>query len=392
MSGNPFYIQPVDVSSQLAGLGKVLGDVQERKQKQQRMDEYRSLAEKASTPDDYMALAIQYPEHANAMKLMMDVDAKNRGLAREEMGDVYRTAYLSPDPAAYLEEWIANNPDKPLDAWLPDLGMALENPEQFRQMVGIGWASIDPDGWKALQDQQKKGESSVAAIQEMQSLTKGMSDEDIERARRIKLGLDPRASTAAETAASVEFAKQTAALQAQLGLKPQVAAATVAAENEAKVLADEAQAEKSNTKAWSVYDSAMSNLAKAMGQTSTGVFSGFLPAVTSNQQIAEGAIAVMAPVLKDMFRSAGEGTFTDADQRMLIKMIPTRSDSPEARIEKIRAIDEIVRAKLGMGETTQPVSASSGQADTPVVTTQEQYDALPSGSAFIEDGVRRRKP
>jgi len=234
------------------------------------------------------------------------------------------------------------------------------------------WASTDSKSFEAAQKALEGGDSSIAAIQEMKFLTEGMSSDDIKKARRIKLGLDPRASTTAETAAAVEFAKKTANLQAQLGLGPRVAAATVAAQNEAKVLGDEAQTEKSNTKAWSVYDSAMSNLAKAMGNTSTGAFVGFLPSITANQQIAEGAIAVMAPVLKDMFRSAGEGTFTDADQKMLIQMIPTRKDSPKARIEKIKMIDQVVRAKLGTGETSQPVSTSSGQ----VVPTQQQEEAL----------------
>ena len=56
----------------------------------------------------------------------------------------------------------------------------------------------------------------------------------------------------------------------------------------------------------------------------------------------------MAPVLKQMFRASGEGIFTDRDQELLLAMVPDRKDTPEARAWKIRNIDNIVRAKLGI--------------------------------------------
>ena len=370
---NPFFIQPVDVSQPLASLGQVLGQVQDRKKKELRLAEFQEAFKGASTPQDYVGLATAFPEYSQAANLGLTAHAQQLGLEKTKMNDLYKRLYASNDPMSVYEDFLEQNPDTKLtEAMLEDMGMAGGNPETFKRNIGVMWASSDPTGFEAAQKALEGGDSSIAAIQEMKWLTEGMPSDDIKKARRIKLGLDPRASTTAETAAAVEFAKKTANLQAQLGLGPRVAAATVAAQNEAKVLGDEAQTEKSNTKAWSVYDSAMSNLAKSMGNTSTGAFVGFLPSITANQQIAEGAIAVMAPVLKDMFRSAGEGTFTDADQKMLIQMIPTRKDSPKARIEKIKMIDQVVRAKLGTGETSQPVSASSGQ----VVPTQQQEEAL----------------
>ena len=56
----------------------------------------------------------------------------------------------------------------------------------------------------------------------------------------------------------------------------------------------------------------------------------------------------MAPVLKQLFRSAGEGTFTDRDQELLLDMVPKRTDRAEAIAEKMANIDRIVSAKLGM--------------------------------------------
>jgi hypothetical protein len=117
--------------------------------------------------------------------------------------------------------------------------------------------------------------------------------------------------------------------------------------------------------ALATYQTGMESLKKAMDQTNTGPLAGRIPALTANQQVAEGAEATMAPVLKQLFRDSGEGTFTDADQALLMKMVPTRTDHPEARKAKIEMIDGIVRAKLGIQGTqsaTSPVDV--GQSTT----------------------------
>lgn len=92
---------------------------------------------------------------------------------------------------------------------------------------------------------------------------------------------------------------------------------------------------------------ARKGLEDGLGRTDTGPIVGRLPALTTDQQIAEGSVAATAPILKQLFRTAGEGTFTDKDQELLMKMVPTRTDTPEARKAKIENIDRIIRAKLG---------------------------------------------
>lgn len=109
--------------------------------------------------------------------------------------------------------------------------------------------------------------------------------------------------------------------------------------------------------AYATYQSGIESLKQAMEGTNTGPLAGRIPAFTAGQQIAEGAEATMAPVLKQLFRDAGEGTFTDSDQAMLMKMVPTRKDHPEARAAKIEMIDGIVRAKLGVGGTEPNATA-----------------------------------
>lgn len=120
-----------------------------------------------------------------------------------------------------------------------------------------------------------------------------------------------------------------------------------------------------NNRTFSLYDTAMRGVSEGLDSTMTGPLAGRLPAVTSGQQIAEGGVAAIAPVLKQLFRAAGEGTFTDKDQELLLAMIPTRTDLPEARNWKIGNIDRIVREKLGQpqqGAAAQPRPAQSAPA------------------------------
>ena len=180
----------------------------------------------------------------------------------------------------------------------------------------------------------------------------------------------------AATEGNLEGIKSAAAeggrLAAQWKLKPAVEAAVteaVAVATQASIIRKE---ERSNAIAYKVYDTAMSSLGAALHDTSTGPFVGWLPSLTTNQQIADGAVAAMAPILKQIFRSAGEGTFTDSDQKLLIEMLATRADSPEARISKIRSIDAIVRAKLNMDGQSAPVGAG-GPSQEDLEHTAQKY-------------------
>jgi hypothetical protein len=115
--------------------------------------------------------------------------------------------------------------------------------------------------------------------------------------------------------------------------------------------------------AYAAFQTGIASLESAMGNTATGPLMGRMPALTAAQQTAEGAEATMAPILKQLFRDAGEGTFTDSDQALLMKMVPTRKDHPEARKAKIEMIDNIVRAKLAIGdEPVTPATIGVGQS------------------------------
>lgn len=155
---------------------------------------------------------------------------------------------------------------------------------------------------------------------------------------------------------------------AQLALSERAADRADAAESRA-ARAAELAAEESRRKlnsrntALEQWDAAREGLETGLAGSETGPLAGRLPAITSAQQIAEGSVAATAPILKQLFRTAGEGTFTDKDQELLMKMVPTRTDTPEAREAKIANIDRIIRAKLGG-------AGSAPQADDDRAPTQ----------------------
>lgn len=129
------------------------------------------------------------------------------------------------------------------------------------------------------------------------------------------------------------------------------AAATAGAEASARALATNAanmrQQQQQNDRSLAVYQTAMKGVSDALEASTTGPVAGRFPAFTASQQTAEGAVAAIAPALKQLFRASGEGTFTDRDQQLLLDMVPKRTDRPEARRAKIANINAIVAAKLG---------------------------------------------
>ena len=251
---------------------------------------------------------------------------------------------------------LANFPETgnlgPVKQWAMQ---ALQSPDPNDDEEVLAYAT-------SFAQQGQKESSTPVDVATFNAFSENLSPEDKELARRIELGLDPRAmgsavqtitdkgiaDRVAVTEQTISKGKETGNLQAQLALKPEVESAVTSAVSSATAIADQSKTKKDNATTFAVYETAMSSLMDGLGNTDTGPFVGRIPAVTANQQIADGAIAAIAPVLKQLFRAAGEGIFTDKDQELLLAMVPKRSDLPAARESKFRNIDAIVRAKLGI--------------------------------------------
>lgn len=212
-----------------------------------------------------------------------------------------------------------------------------------------------------------------AGIQEFNYITSGFTPEEIMQAKYVHAGLKPRSVMAAPRPVDVGGVPYVVNPQTSTGTPvvtggspigaadvaqnaSTIKSAEEAAKNDAAVKKQQDLLAKKNATALRVYDEAIANLGKSLGQTDTGPIAGLLPAVTAKQQIAEGAIAAMAPTLKEIFKAAGEGTFTDTDQKLLLDMIPKRNAHPEAIKAQMESIDRIVRAKLGGASILRPAS------------------------------------
>lgn len=273
----------------------------------------------------------------------------------------------------------------------------IDNSDTLEALDFIGMGNADRviqgfDAARQLRDR-SQGVTQTAGQRERADLIAALKspDEQVRKSAEIQLGLTPRATgsaaqTIAETGKAEEVAQveQTLAsarkrgeLQEKVKLEPQIKRAVDAVSAQVKSVADSVSKNKSNASALKVYESGIQSLRTALGDTTTGPLVGLLPAFTSEAQIADGAIAIMAPVLKGMFRSAGEGTFTDKDQELLLGMIPTRKDTPEAARVKLQALDNLVAAKLGNTEqgtdieqalsADQPVSQNIGRFKIEVI-------------------------
>ena len=219
--------------------------------------------------------------------------------------------------------------------------------------------------------------------------TAGLTKKEAQQAARINLGLEPRASTSAieriaddpdktnavaEAEAIIAGRKKAAELIKRMELEPQLEADIKSSVARAKNMADRAEKQKSDQASWEVYQTGMGGLVRSLGDAETGTISGLIPAVTTESKVAEGAISIMRPIIKDAVRSAGEGTFTDKDQELIDSMIPTRTDDPSARAAKIEMLDNFMRAKLRIGKD-QPLfggQSNSQSQNTPQQQPQQQ--------------------
>lgn len=103
--------------------------------------------------------------------------------------------------------------------------------------------------------------------------------------------------------------------------------------------------------AYDTFKIAIGAVNDALSKTETGPIAGRVNmGFTSEAQTADAAVAAIAPVLKQIFRTAGEGVFTDKDQQLLLDMIPSRVVDEKARDAIMKNIDAIVRSKLGIDD------------------------------------------
>ena len=154
-------------------------------------------------------------------------------------------------------------------------------------------------------------------------------------------------------------ASEKAKLDEQLIAKPQVEAAIIFAKEQAKNAASALKTGKDDGKALNVYESAMLGLVSSFEDANTGPMQGLLPSIADDDRVLDAAISIMSPVLKSVVRGAGEGTFTDNDQKQIDNLMPTRKDNKEVARKKVELLDSFVRSKLSGAATQLPQNADN---------------------------------
>lgn len=254
-----------------------------------------------------------------------------------------------------------------------------------------------------------------AEIRAFNDMTQGMSDEDVERARRISLGLDPRAGISANE----RIANDPDLMKAIVNLTAAQAGAGQSGKDE--------EARRSQRIAWG-YDASLGlPTAKRAFDLLKKVRTGGVDALDIKTRQALGAESadqgelanLLGKAVLSQLKATFGAQFTEKEGRLLMdieaginkgegtnmrllsqlikrsevyakRAIQDAISGPNPDYRTAAAIQE--QMDLDLGEGLDWLGIGTTESDIPVVRSQAEFDALPSGALFIEDGKQYRKP
>ncbi len=337
----------------------------ELEQERARQERVRNALDQLASPD----LPSQQRQ-ANVVRLYGDDPRVAQGVQQQlvQSEQLQRQRELDEARRHYLEaEYVLRNPEYAVDIWrraAPDeysaFAQQLGREPTPQEVIRLAHQARAHYGPLAGIDPMASRSDLPAAVQEWQYYS-SLPPEQQQRYLQMKRDTD-RVVNIGGVPTVVQMGVQPT-MQPLSTIEREATAAGQIRRAQAQATADVEQEkiQRQNEQAYNAYRSAMLSLEQAMEETETGPIAGLLPAFTAAQQTAEGAVAAMAPILKQLFRSAGEGTFTDRDQDLLLDMVPKRTDHPEARRAKIAIINQIVADKLGIPKAgSQPPAPAVG--------------------------------
>ncbi len=415
MASNPFFIQPVDLSSGLQGLGSMLAAKQkmdlakeETAKKEERLAAFQQAAGAAQTPEDFGRLGAMYPEYSQAANMIVDARAKQLGMEREQLGSLYKRAFMSTDPKSVLEDYLAENPNATeVQGFMEDFGQAISDPEGFRRNTEIMWATLNPkeyESYKAAFGEAKDDEKLPASVQEYE-FYKNLPEDEKKAFMLMKRG---EKESTADRLARLEREAEINRRQEQLGREDEAREKSIS-EATAKV-----------TQLWdtaSIYDQMIRSIDEGAG---IGRVNQLFPTIRSaTAQFEQAAKNLGLRVIS----STTFGALSEGELRLAMETaVPPISDPVEMRDYLVRKraaqekladqmlayIDHLrgggtadswislqakIRKERGGADSgsQQPNGAARpsqtpAQQTIPTITTQEEFDALPSGARFYEDG------
>lgn len=314
------------ISEGLLAMNKGADNLSEQKYQQQVME--RQMGDPAGVREFNMmtqGLSDDERERARRIALGLEGRASNAGFGFDVQVDangVPRPRRQNPR-TGQVEDYVSE-----IGQWVPLGGMpAYQDANGHRVQID---PNLPPEVRQSILSNPQAWEAPQVQLAPVPGLGRGRRKED-----------EAAAMEAAKQGVQLQYAPALEAIKTQGAIQQAVGSAQAQAD-----VARET-GERQKQVALAQYLAAREGVIEGMAGTDTGPLVGRLPALTEGQQIAEGSVAALAPILKQVFRAAGEGVFTDRDQQLLLDMAPKRTDHPEAAAAKIRNIDAIIKAKLG---------------------------------------------
>lgn len=449
MAQNPYYVDPGnDYSAGLSGLSNTLTNVRqqrmqeaEQRRRQEKDDADRRRFQEVQTaamqafesqdPDVIARTAVQYPEITEILKQSAGLkdDVQNRDAL--EFTRAFATATPEARPALY-ERRIKTLQEQKRDPsnTIQSYQDYMQNPEAETRDVISYWAGIDPKGYGVYSEEQKAAAKERLERQKFdhqQSLfNQAESGRNSRAAARNALTRANTAATASGAGASTAHMKdyqyfqslpegseekkafgQAAGFISKEGreLQPQL-------QKRLSIATDDAIAAENNA---AKFTNLANDIDKAgIGGGVAGQFSEKLKELTGEQD-ALSALRREYNAIKgsQVVSNLPPGAASDKDIEMAMAGFPTdrasgaqiagflrglaKLQSANAELQNHKA-DYITKngTERGMLQSwkDRAKGGSSGgtAASPPAVTTQAQFDALPSGAVYLEDGVQYRKP
>lgn len=451
MPQNPYYVDPGnDFSSGLAGLSSAMSGIrrdrimqaeqqrqQEREERaQKRFEEVQGAAMKAfdsQDPDFIAKTSIQYPEITEMLRQTAGLQDELKN--KEALGFTRAFATASPEsrPALY-EQRIKSIQERGGDPThtIQSYQDYMRDPEAETRDVVSYWAGIDPKGYSVYSDERKAEQKAALEAQKQQAADSRFDRAEAGRNQRaaVRNSVTARAGGAGggltanqkdfqayqelkktDPVAATEFGRQAGFVSKEgKELSPQV-------QKRLSVATDDAIAAENNT---AKFTSLANEIERAnISGGVAGQFSEKLKEVTGEQD-AVSALRREYNAIKgsQVVNNLPPGAASDKDIELAMAGFPSdrangqqiagflrgiaKLQSANAELQNFKAdyISEngtergMLQAWKGQKKSAPRKSeaAPASQGAAPSVTTQAQFDALPSGAVYLEDGVQYRKP
>jgi hypothetical protein len=405
-----FYVQPGnDLSQSLSGLSGTLGQMREEKarqaerqrlidaeaEKEKRIQERFTAAKAAAQaalqsgdPGKMAEVTLEFPEIGQGLSRAFGIvdaekKAKASSFARElvtnpqQAGQIYQSR---------IEDIKARNGD-PTDT-IRSYQAFKQNPQGELKNLQFMWAAMDKDSYGAFSDERKMQQKALAEEAKI-------AREDA-RFAQSEAGKNSRAAmNATDRAFTREIALLTAKQNAEMNeLKRQELGVKIA-EKQNKLEQGKIEFQKGIDSGVAKIDSSIEAADKLInhpGFSSAVGLSSALPTRPGSDAAdfeAELESFNAKTFLTNVAQMKGLGALTEAEGAKLTAAAGAiRKDMSEEALRK-----NLLTMKEGMEKAKARMAGRGSQEQGPVeVSTREQFDSLPSGAIYLEDGIQYRKP